>query len=63
LGKNRVYRLPIAYLLHGRKDQAIQELHCELDTMRGRSDVAAVEFRLFAERLETKANAVEENVN
>jgi len=55
----REYELPVAYLLQGRKDLAIQELHCELDSIRERTDPAAMEYRLFAEKLESRATAVD----
>jgi hypothetical protein len=58
----RPYQLPVAYLLRGRKDLAIQELHCELDNIRERMDTAAMEYRLFAEKLENRATAVEQNI-
>jgi hypothetical protein len=59
LNEDRRYRLPAAYLLQGKKDIAIQELHRELENIGERTVLAAAEFRRFAEKLEKKANAGE----
>ena len=62
IDQNRAYRLPVAYLLRGKKKLAIQELHCELDSVGDRADTAAKDYRRFAYRLENRAKAAEEIV-
>lgn len=62
IDQNRAYRLPVAYLLRGKKKLAIQELHCELDSVGDRADTAAEDYRRFADRFENRAKAAEEIV-
>jgi hypothetical protein len=52
--ESRAYRLPVVYFLQGKKDLLIQDLRNQLDAMHDRTDMAAMEYRIFAERLESK---------
>jgi hypothetical protein len=47
----RRYRLPAAYLLAGRRDDALSFIEKELEAMRGRSDAAALAYLNFARAL------------
>jgi hypothetical protein len=48
----RRYRLPAAYLLAGKRDEALKLVGQELEAMRGRTDPAASQYRVFAQALQ-----------
>lgn len=45
----RRYRLPVAYLLAGRKNEALKFVEQELEAMKERTDPAAAQYRDFAQ--------------
>lgn len=45
----RRYRLPVAYLLAGRRDEALKFVEQELEAMKERTDPAAAQYRDFAQ--------------
>jgi hypothetical protein len=47
----RRYRLPVAYLLAGKRDEALKLVGQELEAMNGRTDPAATQYRDFAQAL------------
>jgi hypothetical protein len=46
-----VYRLPVAYLLAGKAEQAVAYVRKELEVLGDRKDLAAQEYRTFASNL------------
>jgi hypothetical protein len=53
--ETRRYRLPIAYQLAGRGDEARRFIDEQLEELRDRTDAAAVQYRRFAQALLTPA--------
>jgi hypothetical protein len=51
----RRYRLPVAYLLAGRKNEALRIVEGELESIIGRTDSAAGDYRDFARALRERA--------
>ena len=45
----RRYQLPVAYLVAGRKHEALKFIEQEVEAMKERSDPAAAQYRVFAQ--------------